>query len=215
MPFLTTCPQCHKPCRVGDDMAGHRVRCPSCQAAFVAQPDPAQAPAPPVAPAPRPLPAPPPSTWARTDPRAAARERTALPGLGLIVNGILTSGMYLFMLVFVLIGALSLIEEPKLVKRWNQELESRTDRPDIRIEFQDGFTIGVIVQLVLLAIGLGIGLSILMAGLQLRRLRNYRNVFLCSVISLLPCTTCFWGLPFGVWALLVLRDPAVKPAFES
>lgn len=24
-----------------------------------------------------------------------------------------------------------------------------------------------------------------------------------------------WGIPFGIWALIVLRDPKVKAAFEA
>jgi hypothetical protein len=28
-------------------------------------------------------------------------------------------------------------------------------------------------------------------------------------------TTCLWGLAFGLWALMVLFNPAVKQAFES
>jgi len=38
-----------------------------------------------------------------------------------------------------------------------------------------------------------------------------------AVVSIIPCLSsslCFVGIPFGIWALVVLSDPNVKRAFK-
>jgi len=37
-----------------------------------------------------------------------------------------------------------------------------------------------------------------------------------SIIAMIPCVSpcCCLGLPFGIWALVVLARPAVKSAFQ-
>jgi len=47
-------------------------------------------------------------------------------------------------------------------------------------------------------------------------LRNYEFAFLAAILAMIPCVTpcCFLGLPFGIWAVIVLRKPGVKDAFH-
>ena len=36
-----------------------------------------------------------------------------------------------------------------------------------------------------------------------------------TIVSMLPCSCCWTlGLPFGIWALVVLNQPEVKDAFR-
>jgi hypothetical protein len=43
----------------------------------------------------------------------------------------------------------------------------------------------------------------------------------CMAVAILSCIPCFcsscWilGIPFGIWALVVMSDPSVKASFES
>jgi hypothetical protein len=65
------------------------------------------------------------------------------------------------------------------------------------------------VVTLLLAIG------IIYAGIQMKSLRSYSMVMTFSILAMVPClSNCCWvGLPIGIWALVVLSDPAVKAGF--
>jgi hypothetical protein len=63
--------------------------------------------------------------------------------------------------------------------------------------------------------------SIPMSGLvvyganKMRRLENYGMAVAAAVLAMIPCGgCCVLGLPFGIWALVVLNDPSVKAAFH-
>ena len=46
---------------------------------------------------------------------------------------------------------------------------------------------------------------------------SYSLAFAGAVIAVIPCVgspCCILGIPFGIWALVVLNDPAVKAAFR-
>src|SRR5205814_1321684 len=123
--------------------------------------------------------------------RAVARARTSLPGLGLIVNGLLTLLVFAALIALVAWAAAGRFAEvPKPIANWNERQESQHWPLLTRLEVEDGFTTAVIVQLVILGTGALLGLSVLIAGVQMRRLHGYRNAVLAGLISLLPITTC-------------------------
>lgn len=202
MPVMTTCPNCQQSLRVTDTQVGRAVRCPACRTVFSAGIDRSGIQAVPQAGA--------------AAHQAIARARTSAPGCGLVVNGLLTLVLFGAALAYVALAAAGRLPEvPKAVTAWNERQEAQNWPVITRIEVEDGFTRPVIIQLVILGVGAAIGLSVMIAGFQMRRLRGYRNSVLAAVVSVLPITTCLWGLPFGVWALIVLSDPTVKRAFES
>ena len=59
---------------------------------------------------------------------------------------------------------------------------------------------------------------ILFGAIRMLSLRNYQLAFAASVLAMLPCVTssccCVLGLPFGIWALVVLNRPEVKSNFN-
>jgi predicted Zn finger-like uncharacterized protein len=66
----------------------------------------------------------------------------------------------------------------------------------------------------------GVGLTfiwaiiVVYAGIMMLNLRNYSSVMIGVIFGMLPCNAgCFLGLPFGIWALVVLNRPDVKRAF--
>ena len=67
--------------------------------------------------------------------------------------------------------------------------------------------------------GIGIILSIvvLIGAIKMKGLENYGFAMAASIIALIPCVSpcCLLGLPFGIWALVVLSDPIVKSSFKS
>jgi hypothetical protein len=76
---------------------------------------------------------------------------------------------------------------------------------------EPAFLIGQICGTLL---GIGINGYILSAAIKMKQLNNYSYAKTGAIISLLPCTICWLGLPFGIWALVVLNRYEVKEAFR-
>ena len=80
-----------------------------------------------------------------------------------------------------------------------------------------------IFQLIYGPIGIGsaiftliTGVVILFGALKMRKLENYVFAFTAMILAMLPCVSacCILGLPFGIWALVVLNKPEVKSQFK-
>ncbi|HEX7619385.1 MAG TPA: hypothetical protein VF480_11790 [Verrucomicrobiae bacterium] len=55
---------------------------------------------------------------------------------------------------------------------------------------------------------------VLFGAIKLLRLQNFRLVMAAVIFAMLPCQCCcLLGLPFGIWALMVLNKPQVKSQF--
>jgi hypothetical protein len=55
---------------------------------------------------------------------------------------------------------------------------------------------------------------VLFGALKMLRLQNHGVAVVASVAAMLPCQCCcLLGLPFGIWALVVLNKPEVKSQF--
>ncbi len=70
-----------------------------------------------------------------------------------------------------------------------------------------------IIQYVLLILLSG---TVLFGSIQMVRLRSYGLARAAAIISIIPCvgSCCGLGIPFGIWALVVLMKPHVKAAFQ-
>jgi len=73
-------------------------------------------------------------------------------------------------------------------------------------------TIGVVLS----AMNILIGLLVFFAALKMKKLESYTLAMTGSVLAMIPCLSpcCLLGLPFGIWALVVLNKPEVKDAFH-
>jgi hypothetical protein len=67
------------------------------------------------------------------------------------------------------------------------------------------------------AIGVIMGIVVLVGAIKMKALENYGFAMAASIIALIPCVSpcCLLGIPFGIWALVVLSDPVVKSSFKS
>ena len=55
---------------------------------------------------------------------------------------------------------------------------------------------------------------VLFGAIKLLRLQNFGLVMTAVIVAMLPCQCCcLLGLPFGIWALMVLNKPEVKSHF--
>jgi hypothetical protein len=73
----------------------------------------------------------------------------------------------------------------------------------------------LIVVLVIPVLGLFWSGLVLAGARKMRKLRNYQFVVWTAIVAIIPVTVCFWlGTPGGIWALVRLRQPTVRDAFE-
>lgn len=64
---------------------------------------------------------------------------------------------------------------------------------------------------------LGCSAFIIYGALQMRRLKGYTLSFSAALLAAIPCLgpCCLLGIPFGVWAIVILRRPDVRSTFRS
>lgn len=64
-------------------------------------------------------------------------------------------------------------------------------------------------------LGLAIYATVFFGALKMKKLENHGLAMTASILALLPCSLCcLFGLPFGIWALVVLSKPEVKSQFS-
>lgn len=74
-----------------------------------------------------------------------------------------------------------------------------------------------VAQIALEALMLVVSGIIFYSGLMMRQLKSYQLTRIGAVLAIIPCLgPCFvLGIPFGIWALVVLNKPGVKEMFKS
>ena len=60
------------------------------------------------------------------------------------------------------------------------------------------------------------GVVVLVGASKMSKLQNHQFSMTAAVVAMLPCISpcCLFGLPFGIWALVVLNRPEVKSHFS-
>ncbi len=63
---------------------------------------------------------------------------------------------------------------------------------------------------------MGMTVVILLGALKMQQLKSHSFAFTVSILAMIPCLTpcCLLGLPFGIWALVILNKPEVKSQFN-
>jgi phage FluMu protein Com len=133
--------------------------------------------------------------FAGADPMAASR--VAGPAIALIVTGALgIVGQVLGLIV-------NLVQLGGGMGRAGQQ--------QMPVMFSGGF--GVFSAMV----GLIFGIVVVMGAVKMKNLESYGFAMAAAVMAMVPCLSpcCLLGLPFGIWALVVLSDAGVKAAFRS
>jgi hypothetical protein len=76
----------------------------------------------------------------------------------------------------------------------------------------------IVVSNLLVSVGfLGCYVMISIGGGKMASMESYRLARLGAILACIPFTSpfVFLGIPFGIWALVLLYDPQVKAAFEA
>ena len=134
------------------------------------------------------------------DPRARAQQMVAAPAIGLMV----TAGLGL---VFGLIGLL-------LMSAGGAMPPMPGIDPDFARIIQK-FTYGPFAVAVRI-FSLGISTLILFGALRMQKLSSHGLAMTAAIVAMIPCFSpcCLLGIPFGIWALVVVSKPEVKSQFR-
>lgn len=123
------------------------------------------------------------------------------PAIGLIVAGVLNavSGLYL------LASTLIQFSAGVLDRNFSQDSE--------RI----GFYIGFWGTAALGILGFLVAPIIIYGAIQMMRGRSFGLSRTAAILAVIPLTSCCFviGIPFGIWALVVLSQPDVKALFRG
>jgi hypothetical protein len=65
-------------------------------------------------------------------------------------------------------------------------------------------------------IGIAVSVFILLGAIRMQQLTSHGLAMAAAIIAMIPCFSpcCVLGLPFGIWALVVLSKPEVKSQFH-
>jgi uncharacterized protein DUF4339 len=65
-------------------------------------------------------------------------------------------------------------------------------------------------------VGMAVSGLILFGALKMKKLESHGLAMAASILAMVPCISpcCLLGLPFGIWALMVLTKPEIKDAFQ-
>ena len=132
---------------------------------------------------------------------AYAAGRVAGPAIGLIIAasiGILTQ----------IVGVVGQIFNLTMMQRMGNV-------PPPQAPFGPEFT--PIVACVSAGIGVLLRVLVVVGAVKMKNLENWGLALTAAIIAVIPCFSCccLLELPFGIWALVVLNDAAVRAAFRS
>jgi hypothetical protein len=76
-------------------------------------------------------------------------------------------------------------------------------------------TLGGSLGIVQNIIGGIVGVVVLLGAAKMQKLESYQFALTASIMAMVPCISpcCLFGLPLGIWALVVLNKPEVKSHF--
>ena len=129
--------------------------------------------------------------------RQYAYQRLKAPANWLIVLSTIAFGMGLMSLVLVALGMAA------------QGQPAQQPPPDLGHPDRTALLIGM-------GLGVLLDLVVVWGSLKMKQLKNYSLAMTAALLAIVPCTSpcCVLTIPFGLWALVVLTDPAVKSAFH-
>ena len=65
------------------------------------------------------------------------------------------------------------------------------------------------------AFSMALSAFVFVGGLKMGRLESYGFVITSSIVAIVPCfSCCLTGMPFGIWAVIVLLNEDVKREFQ-
>ena len=132
------------------------------------------------------------------------RNRVQVPAVGMIVAAGLDVAFALIMLFLNILGMSWLRTAETMRGRWGDDVAEGI--------MEGGFFIMVCL------VGILIDAIIILGANRMRNLDSYGFAIAAAILSVIPCISspCFvLGMPFGIWALVVLMNEDVRNAFSD
>ena len=129
-------------------------------------------------------------------------EKAKAPGICLMVAAILS--LIIMSVIFVL-NIIAVASSPDAI-----------EPPDIDASERIGFYIGYYGAMFSPLLNVIAQVVIMLGGIAMVRNKNIGLARTGAIVALIPCLSpfCIIGIPFGIWAVIVLFDPTVKAAFK-
>ncbi len=131
-------------------------------------------------------------------------QKLKIPAIGIITTGALGGLLSLYGVIATLLGS-------------NKNTELPPGLPPEAAGFLKSYlAIMETFNLPLNLLALVMSVLTLMAGIRMLQRRSYGLVMTGVIIGMLPCLSacCCTGLPFGIWALVVLSNEEVRKSFH-
>jgi hypothetical protein len=142
--------------------------------------------------------------------RKRARQRVSLPGLFLIIFGLVSLALAVLNVTLLWLAPDVVLEgQYKFIQDFNKGQPMPPYEEFVKSQQQQGTIIGVFQLVGSLFMALG--------GMKMRSLDGWGLALAGSVMAIIPvCTNqcCCTSMPFGIWALVVLLNADVKRAFS-
>ena len=134
---------------------------------------------------------------------SAVKGKLMGPGISLIIVGalgLLCMGGYF---ILTLVG---LAMDPSL----------QSPPPNAAESEQIGFYVGLYGTVGGMGISALLQVFVILGGVNFLRQKGRGMAMTACILSLIPCLSscCIFGMPFGIWGLMVLADPNVKQAMS-
>ena len=153
--------------------------------------------------------------------RAVARQKVGLPALLLQLNaavGVILAVLLMIPLVFqpqILIDQLKgfVASMPPGPEKQQQEEKVK----QLEQQLGQGGAAGMACNAAQLLLFAALNVLVFVGAGRMKQLRSYGLALTAAIVSLIPCLTgvCCTGMPFGLWALIVLMNPDVKAGFDA
>jgi len=132
--------------------------------------------------------------------RQAAMAQVSAPATGLIITGALGIAIQVILIALNLLGIGVAAVAPE-----------QQGGPEA-INTMVGGTISVVFGL----LAIGIGGLIVWGAMRMKALENYGLAMTISILAAVPCLSpcCLFGLPIGIWSIVVLMNDNVKRSFS-
>lgn len=153
--------------------------------------------------------APPPLIPAGVGGRETALQKVNAPAVALMVTGILN-------LLFGVWGLVKTAFFPSNLQELDSQLQQLNNPQLVELFHKWMHMVQGPFAIAGSLFGLGLSVLILMGAIKMRSLKSYEFSMTAAIVAMLPCVTscCLIGLPFGIWALIVLTKPEVKSHFN-
>ena len=148
-------------------------------------------------------------------PSAVAMRRISAPAIALIVAGALDILGAFYGFFNYALAAMGVFDDMRAEQRKAIE-EVLVDNPLKDsflwiIDFQDSpYT------LIQHFVGFALGAFVIYAGIRIRQLKGYGLGMAAAIKTMTPCLSCCcYGLPIGIWVLVVLMNSDIREAFRA